>query len=814
MAEKFICIHGHFYQPPRENPWLEEVEFEESAHPYHDWNARITAECYAPNSVSRIMDTQWRIIGIVNNYSKISFNFGPTLMSWLLTHQPLVYQSILDADKESVKNFSGHGSAIAQVYNHMIMPLANSRDKETQVKWGIRDFEKRFERYPEGMWLPETAVDIETLEILAEHKIKFTILAPHQATQIRKIGEKDWTEVKEGKIDPRKPYVCTLPSGNKITIFFFDKYRASEAAYGDLLSNGEVFAKRLIEGFKDEVEDGKALLVNIASDGETYGHHRAHGDMSLAYCLYYIQSQNLATITNYAEFLEKFPPEFEVEIKENTSWSCIHGVERWRSDCGDNTGMRPGWKQAWRKPLREAMDWLRDELAPKFESEAAKYLKAPWAARENYIEILFDRSKENVEKFLDEHKTRELSADEKKQVMKLMEMERQAMLMFTSCGWFFDEISGLESVQVMMYAARAMQLAKQVLGLDLESKYVKILEEAPSNIGEFENGAKIYNVLVRKAIFDLAKIAAQGTILQLFSHDPNEDSANMRGYGCCFKITDEEFARFDAGKFRLVTSYSNIRSAITLDEATFACAAVWLGDHNVSCGVRFEPDKSLYTETKKELFEMFDKGEINETILLIPKYFGGNNYSLKDVFKDDQKRILDSIVQDAVKKATELNEIIYRDNFAFLRFMNEIGIPLPKPFRTATEIVLNAELRRLLAAEEIDVEAFNKIIHDSKALSIEFDSEIISLEASDKIVKEFTKLADAPPDLKKTENLDNLISALNGLPLKLDLWHAQNIAFDMAQKCYVQMKNGKDEVSQAWVSAYQKLCKSIGIRLD
>ena len=814
MAEKFICIHGHFYQPPRENPWLEEVEFEESAHPYHDWNDRITAECYAPNSVSRIMDPQWRIIGIVNNYAKISFNFGPTLLYWLSSHQPELYQSILDADKMSAKNFSGHGSAIAQVYNHMIMPLANSRDKKTQVKWGVRDFEKRFGRRPEGMWLPETAVDIESLETLAEHNIKFTILAPHQATRIRKIGEKDWIDVQEAKIDPRKAYVCTLPSGKKISMFFFDKYKASDAAYGDLLSNGEVFANRLIDGFKDEPAGTKALLINVASDGEVYGHHRPHGDMTLAYCLYYIQSQNLARITNYAEFLEKYPPEFEVEIKENTSWSCSHGVERWRNDCGDHTGTRSGWKQAWRKPLREAMNMLRDELAPKFESEAVKYLQSPWLARDSYIEVIFDRSKENVERFIDEHKTRELTEDEKKKVMKLLEMERQAMMMFTSCGWFFDEISGIETVQVMMYAARAIQLAKEVLGFDLESKYIKILEEAPSNISEFENGAKTYNILVKKAVVDLAKIGAQNTILQLFSKEIPMTSSNVQQYGCCFKITNEEFERRDAGKFRLVTSYSNILSSITLDEATFACAAVWLGDHNVSCGVRLETDKSLFKATTKDISEMFDKGEINETILLMPKHFGNNNYSLKDVFRDDQKRLLDFLVQDAVRKATELNEIIYRDNFAFLRFMKEIGIPLPKPFRTATEIVLNAEIRRFLAAEEIDVESLNKIIHDSKSLSIEFETEIISLEASEKIVKEFTKLTDAPLDIKKLENLEKLITALNELPLKLNLWYAQNIAFDIAQKTYNPLNEKKDEFSQSWVLSYQKLCKSIGIRLD
>ena len=279
LAERFICIHGHFYQPPRENPWLEEVEFQESAQPYHDWNERVTAECYAPNVVSRVMDSDWRIIGLINNYTRISFNFGPTLLYWLDKHKPKVYESILNADKESMNNFSGHGSAIAQVYNHMIMPLANRRDKETQVKWAIKDFEVRFGRFPEGMWLPETAVDTESLEVLAENGIKFTILSPHQASKMRKLGEEEWVDVSVSKIDPRRSYKCNLPSGKSISLFFFDRRTASDIAFGNLLENGEAFAKRLIEslnGDKDEV-----FIESVASDGELYGHHHPHGDMTL-----------------------------------------------------------------------------------------------------------------------------------------------------------------------------------------------------------------------------------------------------------------------------------------------------------------------------------------------------------------------------------------------------------------------------------------------------------------------------------------------------------------------------------------------------
>jgi hypothetical protein len=398
--------------------------------------------------------------------------------------------------------------------------------------------------------------------------------------------------------------------------------------------------------------------------------------------------------------------------------------------------------------------------------------------------------------------------------MKLLEMQRQAMLMFTSCGWFFDEISGIETVQVMMYAARAMQLAKQVLGVDLENKYIQMLEQAPSNISEFENGAKTYDLLVKTAVVDFSKIGAQSTILRLFSNEKTDAPPTNQQYGCCFTITDKELERREAGKFRLVLSYSNVRSAITLNETMLGCAAISLGDHNVSCGVKDGADEEFYKTMKNEISEKFGKGEINEAILQLPKYFGANNYSLKDMFRDGQKNILNIIVQDAVKKATELNEIIYRDNLAFLRFMNEIRIPSPKPFRTATEIVLNDKIIQMLATDEVNVDELSKLISDSEALLIEFESDIISLEASEKIFKEFTKLKDTPLDSKKLENIDKLITALNELPLKLDLWHAQNIAFEIAQQTYKPLKKKKDNDSQKWVSAYEKLCKSIGIRLD
>jgi alpha-amylase/alpha-mannosidase (GH57 family) len=808
MSEKSICIHGHFYQPPRENPWLEEVEVEESAHPYHDWNAKITAECYAPNSSSRIMDPQGKIIGLVSNYSKISFDFGPTLLYWLDRHEPELYQSILDADKESINTCSGHGSAMAQVYNHMIMPLANDKDKETQVKWGIKDFEKRFGRYPEGMWLPETAVDIKTLEILANNGIKFTILAPHQAKRIRTIGAENWAEIANGNMNTKKAYKCNLPSGKALNIFFFDKV-STDAAFGDMLSNGEIFAKKLVSLFE---ENNVGTLVNIATDGELYGHHRFHGDMTLAYCLYYLSSNNLAKIINYAEYLEKNLPQNEVEIKENTSWSCLHGVERWRTDCGDSSGSHPEWNQAWRKPLRNAMDWLRDVLVPNFEHEIRKFLKDPWSARNDYIQVILDRSKENLEEFLSTHAIRDLSNDEKTRVLRLMEMQRHAMLMFTSCGWFFDDISGIETIQIIKYAARALQLARDTLGIELENQFVKMLEEARSNVQEHGNGAKIYEKFVKPSIMNSAQISAQGIIISTFSTFQN-GKVTLTTPSSCFELIPEKIERFEQGKFRLSVGRLRFVSNITLEDETFGSAAVWLGDHNVSCGVKKNMPQEEVESMKEELLQSFEKGQINETILQIAKHFE-EVYSMKNMFKDEQEKLLKIVVRGSMKKAQQLYEIIYRDQSALLRFMKEIGIPPPRPFQAATEIVFNDGLLQAFSSNEVNLKQLNNLIEDVKHVDVEIDCELLSLKAAEKITDELTRLRENPENEMQIEKIQEIINSSNQLALKPNLWKAQNIAFKIAQEVYKNVKERKEEKSQKLYSSFKQLCESLGIKLD
>jgi len=460
---RYVCIHGHFYQPPRENPWTGRVDRQKSALPYHDWNERVTIQCYAPNAAARLLDGKRKVRRTLNNYSRISFNFGPTLLSWMEKASPETYAAILAADRESRERFSGHGGAIAQAYSHMIMPLASSRDKRTQVIWGVRDFMHRFGREPEGMWLPETAVDLETLDIMAEEGILFTVLAPHQALRVKEGGT--WRDVGGGKVDTTVPYSCELPSGRKMTLFFYNGPLAHDIAFGELLKNGESFARRMIDG-----ASGEGLrLSHVAVDGETFGHHHRFGEMALAYCLEKLEESREAELTVYGEFLEKHPPKAAVEIAENTSWSCSHGVERWRSDCGCRAGDHPEWRQGWRGPLREALDRLREEVDAIFEGEGSKIFDDPWKARDGYIDVLLQGGGQGG------------------RARELLEMERNAMLMYTSCGWFFDDISRIETVQVLSYAMRAAELAGEISGRDVRGSFLKELEKVRGNTEEVPN---------------------------------------------------------------------------------------------------------------------------------------------------------------------------------------------------------------------------------------------------------------------------------------------------------------------------------------
>ncbi len=496
--KKFICVHGHFYQPPRENPWTGEVDEEPSAAPFHDWNERIVKECYAANTKAQVLNRKGQVAKYVNNFAKISFDIGPTLFAWLVRKDPITYRAILDADRESVKTRGGHGNALAQIYNHVIMPLASKRDKITQIIWGIREFEFHYKRKPEGMWLSETAVDRETLEILADEGIKFTVLAPAQAKRVRPVGfGAHWRDIPHEAVDPKHPYRVILKGGRQIHIFFYDGPISRAIAFEGLLSNGDNFDHRLLHAFSRR--QGAAQLVSTATDGESFGHHHKFGEMAVAYGLQKIEDERLATLTNYGEFLERFGSRWEVDLHESSSWSCPHGVERWRADCGCRIHHDAKWNQKWRQPLREAFDLLKAAVDEAYESGTRDLLKNPWQARNDYIDVVVDPSVPARKNFLAKSARKTLSAGEEKKVWDLLEAQKFSMFMYTSCGWFFDDLSGIEPVQVMKFAARAIELAQPHCRKPLEELLLKSLRHAKSNVPEHGTGADIFENMAKAA---------------------------------------------------------------------------------------------------------------------------------------------------------------------------------------------------------------------------------------------------------------------------------------------------------------------------
>jgi alpha-amylase/alpha-mannosidase (GH57 family) len=489
--QRFVCIHGHFYQPPRENPWSHEIDREPSAAPYHDWNERVAFECYAPNSASPLFDDRGRIVELSNNYAKMSFDFGPTLLRWLETHYSELYDAILAADMESARQSSGHGAAIAQVYNHMIMPLATPGDRRTQTRWGVDDFERRFGRHPEGMWLPETAVDTDSLEALAEADIRFTILSPRQARAARRQGG-DWEDVSGGTVDTRRPYLVRLPSGRSISAFFYDHGISNSIAFGDLLSSGARLSRALLEGFSDA--EGPQL-VNVASDGETYGHHHRNGHAALTRSISEVEKSGQAKVVNYGLFLSLAPPTWEVRIAEPSSWSCAHGVERWRSNCGCGSEIRKGYSQEWRSPLRASMDWLRDRAAEVYSRRGEMLFVDSAAARERLGSSGMN-TPAGLQRYLATQLRKGLSADGEQEARKLLEMVECTSLMYASCAWFWEDITRPETRQMLRYAARAMEITKEVSGEDLPPRFSEILGSAAPNAPGLKSGPGLFSSLV------------------------------------------------------------------------------------------------------------------------------------------------------------------------------------------------------------------------------------------------------------------------------------------------------------------------------
>ncbi len=774
--KKYLTIHGHFYQPPRENPWLEAIELQDSALPFHDWNERINKECYNPNSVSKIVDSRNRILDIVNNYEHISFNFGPTLLSWMEQFAPLTYERIIKADIESISEHDGHGNAMAQVYNHIIMPLANENDKITQVKWGVKDFEYRFGRKPEGMWLAETAVDDDTLRVLEENGIKFTVLSPYQALKIRKEGDKDWTDVSWGNIDPARSYRYYIKSapGKFIDLFFYDGAISKSVAFDELLKDGNKFAKRLRDGVSDCRDYPQ--LINIATDGESYGHHTKFGDMALAYVLQIKAKEEGFTITNYGEYLDKCRSDYEVDIKQASSWSCFHGVGRWKEDCGCSTGGHPGWNQKWRKPLRDALDYLRDELAKLFEAEGPKYFnKNCWEVRNNYIDVILDRSSLSVNKFHKENFLPNLSDEDKVKAMELLEIQRQAQLMYTSCGWFFSEISGIETVQIMKYAARAMQLAAVFTKHDFETRFKEILADAKSNITEYGTGRDIFNNFVKPSIVTTKQVASLWAISSLYQDFEDEEDVY------CYSITRDDYQKVQKGNSNFVVGHIELRSRITLQKSNLMFALMQYSGGDFHCAIKEYSDDFEYNKMKNELIKTFMLNPLTEIIRALDENFGKDYFTLKDIFIEERRKILQRLLKDKMEKFAQIYQDMYDEGKGSIYHMQTLGLAIPDEFKIAAEYALSRKFNELIQdsngfVEPAVLQQAMDINYEAKSIGIKLDKQPSNNIFSKKIRQNINRLAYSF-EIQQADVVLELFEYIEKLELEVDISEAQNIFF-------------------------------------
>ena len=795
---KFICIHGHFYQPPRENAWLEVIEVQDSAHPYHDWNERITAECYEPNATSRILDADQVIRNIINNYSKISFNFGPTLLSWMEVYARETYLAVLEADKESMKRFGGYGSAMAQVYNHMIMPLSNARDKETQIIWGIRDFESRFGRRPDGMWLAETAVDIETLEALAANRIQFTVLAPRQAKAIRKIGETKWNDANDRTVNTKRAYRCNLPSGKSISLFFYDGDISQAIAFNGLLNDGKRFADNLLNALDRGTEESQ--LVHVATDGETYGHHHKHGDMALAFCLDHIEKDERVTLTNYAQFLALAPPEFEAQIIENSSWSCVHGIERWRSDCGCNSGGHAGWTQQWRKPLRDSLNWLRDAVAEVFEREGAKILRDPWAARNDYVTVVLQRNELTTEKFLKTHAREDAQAS---RVFRLMEMQRHSMLMYTSCGWFFDEVSGIETTQIMQYACRVVQLANQTNEVDYEAEFLKRLELAPSNVPVHKNAALVYEKFVLPSRINLKRVGMHFAVSSIFEDEP--ESLTIFNYS----TSSESFVKKAAGEQKLVLGITTVKSLVTRSEKKFVFAVIHLGKHNIIGNISLDMEVDDFAGMQFRMIKAFEEGRLGDVIGTMQMYFGPEKYTIWQLFSDEKRKILDLISQESMAELESSLRKSYNSDYQLITALSNNGIPIPNAYKTTFEYILNADLINILKSDKINIKEMERISGELVRWSLKIeDVGKLSRLAGDSILRELNRISNERENVKRIQRLNRMFPLLEKFNLDPNLHKSQNLYFQISKE-----EQKKENVLPEWHEQFILLGENLGVKV-
>ncbi|MEA1927494.1 MAG: DUF3536 domain-containing protein, partial [Candidatus Auribacterota bacterium] len=575
-----------------------------------------------------------------------------------------------------------------------------------------------------------------------------------------------------------------------------------------LLENGEWFAGRLIATLSPD--SSAPQLANIATDGETYGHHRRHGNMALAFCLQTIENDPGVGLSIYGEYLEKFPSTYQVEIVENSSWSCAHGVERWRGNCGCNSGMHQGWTQAWRQPLREALDWLRDSLIPVYENGMRDLKADPWPTRDEYIDVVLDRSRVNVDRFIRDRTGRELSPPEQVRFLKLLEMERQTMLMYTSCGWFFDEISGIETVQILKYAARALQLTRELDGGDMEEEFISRLARAPSNIREFENGAKIYREMVLPCRVDLPEIGVQYAVLSLFNDYPDESELY------CYSVRRESGDRIREGKRVMALGKINLRSVITRQECKVDYLALYLGDNTLMTGVRDSTDETGAPDFNIPFKESFLKSDLSAMIRLMDNHFPNRVYGLSQLLSDQQRKMARRILEGTIGEIETSMRELTRHNYPITRMLREVGLPLPPALAATVECTINADLREALKAEKLNLTRLKEAVHEAGKWHFTPENGILSRIATGRLNELIDRFCDSPEETSRLSRVESFLKVLSPLHLNISLWHGQNRYFAMGKSFLGQMVKRKDEGDRSagrWVNHFRRLGELLRVNL-
>ena len=762
MGDVRLVIHGHFYQPPRENPWTEEVAAEPSAAPFHDWNERIAAECYRPNGWARVLDEHGRVTDIVNNYAHLSFNVGPTLMSWLEKHCTDVYERIREADRE-------RGGAMAQAYNHSIMPLSNERDVRTQIRWGVADFEHRFGRHPEGLWLPETAVNDDVLRILVEEGVQFTILAPNQAVAVRPIdGDEAWLDVSDGSIATGPPHRWFHPDDRSrfIDLIFYDGPISHDLAFGLTGLSSQELVRRVV----DAAADGTPVVV--ATDGETFGHHHKFADRALAYAFTHAASTAGVRVLGTATLVHEVPPTHEVLVRES-AWSCVHGVRRWKDDCGCSTGGEPDWNQEWRAPLRRALDGLRDHGLEVFGRRGGAVLRDPWAARDAYVDVILGRC--SLDEFLDEHR----GGDHDDVVaLTLLEAQRHALLMYTSCGWFFNDLAGIETLQVLRYAARMMDLLGEIGEHAPVDHFLDVLAEARSNDPEEGDGREIWHRHVDPSRVDAERAVAHLALVHVLERQ--EPAATVGP----FVVADHQGTTVERGPLvgaggRLVLEHRRTRR-----RTEHVYAVIHMGGLEVFGATR-PPDPSRDDQLFAEVAELVRSGARVSTVLrLLAEGVGPREFGLDSALPDAADQLVASAARQLIDRFATTYEQLYVDHRPRLNALLTSGYPLPPELRAPAEFALarrlEEELQDVGEAGDVNAESFRaaqEIVREARHGRFQLATPRAAALMSATLLAAVARAVQDPGD-ERVDAALGLLRLARDLRMSIDVDRAQELVFD------------------------------------